>query len=178
MASVILIVHYDAYITKFSVPLLLLLLMYHNCLFFFNVWFVGWAGLEETCRLTGDAVPLNFHGSFLSITLKNQAWFLMTFIIAYHLLHYRGHACSYHLPKPSCENLSNKFLIALVSSQSCIGAAFDPYQKFNPITKELFRLVYSLTLSLKGLSLTGYLCEFVCTSGYLPPQLLFTECFL
>jgi hypothetical protein len=72
-------------------------------------------------------------------------------------------------PKPSCEG-TNKFLIALVSSS--LVWLHDPYQKFNPITKEAcFHRGLSTVLHYpsRGLSLTGYLCEFVCTSGYLPP---------
>jgi hypothetical protein len=90
----------------------------------------------------------------------------------YHLLHYRRHACQlHHLPKAL---MWGTYQINFNSSgffQSCIRAAHDPYQKFNPITKEAcFHRGLSTVLHYpsRGLSLTGYLCEFVCTSGYLP----------
>jgi hypothetical protein len=103
---------------------------------------------------------------------KKSGLILMTFIIALTTCCITaGMPASYITSQsPMWGNLSNKFLIALVSS-SLVSAAHDPYQKFNPITKEacFTEACLQFTLSLKGLSLTGYLCEFVCTSGYLPP---------
>jgi hypothetical protein len=68
MLPVILIVHYDAYITKFSVPYFSCCLMYHNCVCFqCGLWGEQDSNLHE---LSGN-VHCRFHfGSFLSITLK------------------------------------------------------------------------------------------------------------
>jgi hypothetical protein len=149
--------------------------MYHNCVF--SMWFVGWAGLEPARAFTVCTVAAFTFGSFLSITLKSG---LIPDDFHYLPPAALPQACQlHHLPKAL---MWGTYQINFNSSgffQSCIRAAHDPYQKFNPITKEacFHRLVYSLTLSLKGLSLTGYLCEFVCTSGYLPPLMVFTEVF-
>jgi hypothetical protein len=51
MLPVILIVHYDAYITKFSVPYFSCCLMYHNCVCF------------SMCGLWGEQ-DSNLHGAF------------------------------------------------------------------------------------------------------------------
>jgi hypothetical protein len=99
MLPVILIVHYDAYITKFSVPYFSCCLMYHNCVCFqcvvcgeqdsnlhelsrvmYNCRFHFWVILVH--HLKSGLIPDDFH------------------YCPYHLLHYRRHACQlHHLPK-------------------------------------------------------------------------------
>jgi hypothetical protein len=110
-------------------------LMYHNCVCFQCV--VGVSRTRTCTELSRVMYIAAFtFGSFLSITLKIRpdSWWLS--LLPYHLLHYRRHAQLHHLPKALMwGNLSNKFLIALVSSSLVSGCAW-PVSKFNPITKE------------------------------------------
>jgi hypothetical protein len=133
MLPVILIVHYDAYITKFSVPYFSCCLMYHNCVCFQCV--VCGVSRTRTCGAFTGNVQCRFLLGHSCPSLKKSGLILMTFIIALTCCITAGMPASYILPKASCEGTYQiNFLIWFLPV--LYQAACDPYQKFNPITKE------------------------------------------
>jgi hypothetical protein len=96
---VILIVHYDAYITKFSVPLLSCL-MYHNCVCF-SMCSLGEQDSNLHGAFTGNVqLPLSLLGHSCPSPKKSGLIPDDFHYCPYHLLHYRRHACQlHHLPK-------------------------------------------------------------------------------